>query len=176
MELGYEGGEDEYGRGLVLLRRKQYPQAIAALEAAVRLDAGGDDARYRLGRAYVAAGQTARGQALLKRFERLRQTEPEVRRLRHRLASQPEDVVARRRLARICSETGRNKEALQQYRILTVAGAGDPEVYAAMEQAAVAVGDTAAAEEARAARRRLGVGGSPGSPAVNDRSAAGKGR
>jgi tetratricopeptide (TPR) repeat protein len=156
--LGYPGGEDDYASGLVYLRRKQYGPAIKALEAAVRQDAGGDDARYRLGRAYVAAGQTARGQALLKQFERLRNTEPEVRRLRYQLATRPDDRAARLRLARLCADTGRTKEALQQYRVLTAAGNGDAATYAAMERAAVAVGDTAAAEQARAALRRLGVG------------------
>src|SRR5207237_10117399 len=68
--LGYSGGEAEYGRGLVYLHRADYPRAIAALEAAVRRDGGGEDARYRLARAYFAAGQTAKGQAMAKQLER----------------------------------------------------------------------------------------------------------
>src|SRR2546425_411586 len=82
-------GEADYGRGLVYLRRKDYPHAIAALEAAIQRDGGGEDARYRLVRAYFAAGQTAKGQGMLKQFERFKQTEPETRRLSYRLALQP---------------------------------------------------------------------------------------
>jgi tetratricopeptide (TPR) repeat protein len=172
VELGYNGGEDDYGRGLVYLHRKDYPRAIASLETAVRQDAGGDDARYRLGRAYLAVGQTARGEALLKQFERLRQTATEVGRLRHQLALQPDDLAARRRLARLCLDTGRYHEALQQFRILATAGAADADLYAGMERAALAVGDTRLAEQARAGRLRA-AGRNP--RAVNDAPVPGKG-
>ena len=151
---GYSGGEADYGRGLVYLRRKDYPHAIAALEAAIQRDGGGEDARYRLVRAYFAAGQTAKGQGMLKQFERFKQTEPETRRLSYRLALQPGDTAARRRLARLCVETGRYREALLQYRVLMGAGAADSELFRDMARAATAVGDTRLAELARASLRQ----------------------
>ncbi len=163
--LGYAGGEDDYGRGLVFMRRKQYPKAIAALETAVRLDAGAEDARYQLGRAYTAAGHTARGQVLLQQFQRMKQTEPEVKRLRFQLATRPTDTALRRRFARLCGETGRNREALQQFGILKGLGAADAAALHGMLHAAVALGDARAAAEARAALRGLpGSGGPPRLP------------
>ena len=155
---GYSGGEADYGRGLVYLRRKDYPHAMAALEAAIQRDGGGEDARYRLVRAYFAAGQTAKGQGMLKQFERFKQTEPETRRLSYRLALQPGDTAARRRLARLCVETGRYREALLQYRVLMGAGAADSELFRDMARAATAVGDTRLAELARASLQRMASG------------------
>ena len=111
--------------GLVYLRRKQFPQAIAALEAAVRQDAGGDDARYRLGRASLAAGQTARGQAQLQQFEHMRK-----RSRRSAPAAPPRPQPGDRRRADgwpALRRNGRTKEALQQCRTLTAAGSGDAE-------------------------------------------------
>jgi tetratricopeptide (TPR) repeat protein len=151
--LGYSGGEADYGRGLVYLRRNDYSRAIAALQAAIRRDGGGEDAHYRLVRAYFAAGQTAEGEPAQKQFERFKQTESDVRRLSYRLALQPDDTVTRRRLARLCLETGRYREALLQYRALTDAGATDTELSQGMARAAAAVGDTRLAEQARAFQR-----------------------
>jgi tetratricopeptide (TPR) repeat protein len=148
--LGYSGGEADYVRALVYLRRNDYPHAIAALEAAIRRDGGGEDARYRLVRAYFAAGQTAKGEAAQQQFERFKQTEPEVRRLSYRLAMQPGDTATRRRLARLCLETSRYREALLQYRALMDAGAADAELSRGMARAAAAVGDTRLATQARA--------------------------
>jgi tetratricopeptide (TPR) repeat protein len=156
--MGYSGGEADYGRSLVYLRRKDYPHAMAALEAAIQRDGGGEDARYRLARAYFAAGQTAKGQATLKQFERFKQTEPETRRLSYRLALQPNDTATRRRLAGLCVETGRYREALLQYRALMDAGAADAGLFQGMARAATAVGDTQLAEQARASLQRLASG------------------
>jgi tetratricopeptide (TPR) repeat protein len=156
--LGYSGGEAEYGRGLVYLQRNDYPHAIAALERAIRRDGGGEDARYRLARAYLAAGQTAKGQTMLAQFQRFKQTAPEIQRLSYRSALRPDDTSTRRRLARLCVETGRYREALLQYRALMDAGAADAEAFRSMARAATAVGDTRLAEQARASLRQIASG------------------
>jgi tetratricopeptide (TPR) repeat protein len=147
--LGYSGGEAAYGRGLVALHRRDYTHAIAALQAAIRREGGGEDARYRLVRAYFAAGQPAKGQAMQAQFQRFKETEPEARRLRFRLALQPADTAARRRLADLCVATGRYREALLLQRALLDAGAGDGELFRAMLRAAQAVGDAQAEEQAK---------------------------
>jgi tetratricopeptide (TPR) repeat protein len=159
--LGYSGGEADYGRGLVYLRRKEYAPAIAALDAAVRREGGGEDARYQLVRACFAAGQTARGRAVLRQFQRFKETETEIRRLHYQLALQPGATALRRRLARLCVDTGRYREALQQCQLLSNAGAADAEVFQGMARAAAAVGDTRLADQARASLLRVGSSGLP---------------
>ena len=153
--LGYSGGEADYGRGLVYLRRNDYPHAIAALEWAIRRDGGGEDARYRLARAYFGAGQSAKGQAVLAQFQRFKQTTPETQRLSYQLALRPNDTATRRRLARLCLETGRYREALLHYRALMDAAPADAETLQGMARAASAVGDTRLAEQVRASLRRI---------------------
>jgi tetratricopeptide (TPR) repeat protein len=153
--LGYTGAEDDYGRGLVYLRRKEYSKAIPALAAATRQEGGGEDARYQLARAYLAAGQTARGEAAMRGFERLKETREAVRRLRHQLATEPGDAATRRRLADLCLDTGRYREALQQYRLLRTAGAADAGLFQGIVRAAEATGEALLAEQARAALRAI---------------------
>src|SRR2546427_321283 len=78
-----------------------------------------------------------------------------AKRLRYRLAGHPDDLPSRRRLVEICVQTGRYREALQQFRLLAAAGAMDATLYRGMERAAVAVGDARLIEQARAGLRRV---------------------
>ena len=50
--------------------KKQYPEAVAALQRAVELDPAQPDAHYRLGRAYQAMGKTVESQ---KQFAKVRE-------------------------------------------------------------------------------------------------------
>jgi tetratricopeptide (TPR) repeat protein len=45
--------------GAVLMQQKRYPEAMAALQRAVKLDPTQPDAHFRLGRLYQAMGNTA---------------------------------------------------------------------------------------------------------------------
>src|SRR4029078_12650442 len=100
-----------------------------------------------------------RGQAQLKQFERYRQTAPEIKRLHYLLAGQPDDLRSRRRLVEICVDTGRYREALQQFRLLIAAGAMDAPLFRGMERAALAIGDTRLLDQARAGLRRMTAAG-----------------
>jgi tetratricopeptide (TPR) repeat protein len=152
--LGYQAAELDLARGLVALYRKQYPAAIAALEAATRKDPGAENMRYRLAQAYLAAGRRAEGEQQMARYQQLVRTRPELQRLRRAVQEQPDDLESRRRLARLCLETGRHSEAVRHFQILTRLRASDRAAWRGLAAAAEAAGNASLAAQARANLRQ----------------------
>ena len=63
--------------GAVLVRQKQYKEAIAPLKRALELDPTQPDAHYRLGRIYQAIGNRAAAQQEFKKVQQLHQNADE---------------------------------------------------------------------------------------------------
>jgi tetratricopeptide (TPR) repeat protein len=61
------------GLGAILAQQQRYPEAIAALQRAVKLDPAQPDAHLRLGRLYQATGNTAAAQKEFAKLRELRQ-------------------------------------------------------------------------------------------------------
>jgi uncharacterized protein HemY len=83
-------------------------------------------------------------------FDRLKKTRPEFDRLTRELAQNPEADETRRQLARLCLETRRYREALDQFQVLALR-TRRPEAFEAAARAAAALGQTRLAAEAREA-------------------------
>jgi tetratricopeptide (TPR) repeat protein len=152
--LGYQAAELDLARGLLALYRKQYPTAIAALEDAADKDPGAENMRYRLAQAYLAAGRQAEGERAMARYQQLVRTRPELQRLRRVVQERPDDLESRRRLARLCLETGRHSEAVRHFQILTRLRAADTAAWQGLAAAAEASGNASIADQARAMLRR----------------------
>jgi tetratricopeptide (TPR) repeat protein len=160
--LGYDAAESDLARGLVFLYRKQYPRAIEALRAATRKDPGAETMQYRLAQASLAAGRQEEGEREMARYQTLVQTRPELRRLRMVVQERPEDAESRRRLARLCMETGRHSEAARHFQVLTRLRAADLAAWRGLAAAARAAGNTPLADQARATLRRHGAAAADG--------------
>jgi tetratricopeptide (TPR) repeat protein len=154
--LGYEAAELHYGRGLILLSRKEYERAIAAILKATRMDPGAENMAYQLAQAYAAAGLTAQAKRAMARFELLRRSRPELQRLRSQVQAPPEAAEARARLARLCLQTGRSSEALRHFLALSRLQPESPEAWRGVAAAATAEGRPELAADARTMLARSG--------------------
>jgi predicted Zn-dependent protease len=72
--------------GAVLMERKQYKEAIKALQHAVQLDPTQPDAYYRLGRIYKAIGNTAESE---KEFAKVRELHATADSLASKMSAAP---------------------------------------------------------------------------------------
>jgi tetratricopeptide (TPR) repeat protein len=115
---GYRGAEPWYGLGILAQRAGKLDEAIAGFTAAVRADPGWESARYRLAEANRLAGHPDEARTHAEAFERLKSTRTEFERLARVVAERPADHAARLELARLCLDTGRHREAREQFEAL----------------------------------------------------------
>src|SRR5439155_1093497 len=85
--------------------------AVSLLERAVALAPDQPEPLYRLGRAYLASGQTERANAVLHRFAARAEAERQRQHLELRLTQSPEDPALRLRLAQWYAQQGEKARA-----------------------------------------------------------------
>jgi Tfp pilus assembly protein PilF len=64
--------------GVVLMEQKHYPEAMAALQTAIKLDPTRPDAHFRLGRLYQALGNAPEAEREFAKVRELHEKEDDV--------------------------------------------------------------------------------------------------
>jgi tetratricopeptide (TPR) repeat protein len=153
----YNAADPWYGLGLLALRQQRVEEAIRQFHRAVAVDPGWETGHYRLAEAYRIAGSERQAAREALAFERLKKTRPEYDRLLREATESPGLREPLLRLARLCLDTGRYREALDHFQELanrTPSAA----VFEGLAKAADALGQTALAAQARRSAR---AGGAP---------------
>jgi tetratricopeptide (TPR) repeat protein len=153
----YDAADPWYGLGLLALRQNRIEEAIHRFRKAVAVDPGWETGHYRLAEAYRIAGDETQAAREARAFARLKDSRPEYGRLLREVAGSPGPGEPLLRLARLCLETGRYREALDHYQELS-RGAPSAAVFEGLAKAADALGQTEVAAQARRAAR---AGGAP---------------
>lgn len=101
--------------GQLYVRRKQYPKAVEALQASIRIYPRDERAYYILANAYRRMGRQKEAQETEKRFARISELHIWMQTLEARVGHDPRNWGASLRLARVYKELGLDRQAVQQY-------------------------------------------------------------
>lgn len=110
---------------LLYMREGRTEEAVPLLNAAVRQDFLDAEAHYSLGQAYQRLGRTAESERSFERHEKALRAGEQIDRLRERLAKNPDDLDAMRKLAHHLVLGERHVEAARQYRAILAVRPGD---------------------------------------------------